>query len=172
MVTTEEPNGRSLGRRSTFLPVIEVVSWDHPDALALREARRRDIADTYGREHTEPIGSAATGPDVAVFLVAYDNGTAVGCGGLRVIADGVGEVKRMYVAPAMRGTGVSTAILKALEDWAVEHHLHSLKLETGDLLVAAQRFYEREGYQRVPPFGPYVESSLSICYEKQLSSSV
>jgi putative acetyltransferase len=150
------------------MSVIEAVSWDHPDAVALREARRRDIAEIYGRDGTEPAGSAAAGPDVVVFLVAYDHGTAVGCGGLRLIEDGVGEVKRMYVDPAKRRTGVSTAILEALEAWAIEQHLHTLKVETGDLLIAARRFYDREGYQRIPPFGPYVGSTLSICYAKQL----
>ena len=50
------------------------------------------------------------------------------------------------------------------------HQLDTLVLETGDLLTAAQRFYEREGYTRIPPFGPYVGSSLSVCYETRLTS--
>jgi GNAT superfamily N-acetyltransferase len=77
----------------------------------------------------------------------------------------------MYVVPPVRGTGVATAILAALESWAIEHQIHVLRLETGDLLVAAQRFYEREGYAPIPPFGPYVGSALSRCYEKPLSAS-
>jgi putative acetyltransferase len=93
--------------------VIQEVGWDHPEAVALREARRREIAEVYGRQDSEPAGSEATGRDVAVFVVAYDDSRAVGCGGLRLIDDGVGEVKRMYVDPAARGTGVSTAILAA-----------------------------------------------------------
>lgn len=150
---------------------IREVAWDHPDGVALREARRLDIAATYGRDGTEPVGSGATAADVALFVVAYDEGRAVGCGGLRVIGDGVGEVKRMYVAPPNRGTGASTAILHALEKWAVEHDIRTLRLETGDLLTAAQRFYEREGYRPIPPFGPYVGSSVSKCYEKHLDSN-
>ena len=152
----------------TFMGVIDTVSWDHPDAIALREARRVEIAETYGREDSEPAGSAASADDVSLFVVAYDNGVAVGCGALRMLADGAAEVKRMYVVPTKRGTGVSTAILRALELWAVEHSIDRLVLETGDLLVPAQRFYEREGYQRIPPFGPYVGSALSVCYEKRL----
>jgi GNAT superfamily N-acetyltransferase len=158
---------------ATHLPryrngVIKAVSWDHRDAVALREARRLEIAETYGREDSEPAGSAATGPDVAVFLVAYEDNRAVGCGGLRFIGNGVGEVKRMYVDPAYRGTGVSASMLKALEAWAAEHSVRTLRLETGDLLVAAQRFYEQEGYVPIPPFGPYAASALSRCYEKRL----
>jgi putative acetyltransferase len=153
---------------STFCDVIQRVAWDHPDAAVLREARRREIAEAYGREGSEPAGSEATGAEITVFLVAYDDGRAVGCGGLRLIGEGVGEIKRMYVVPARRGAAVSTAILMALEDCAVEHHLRVLRLETGDRLVAAQRFYEREGYVPIPPFGPYIGSTLSRCYEKPL----
>ena len=149
--------------------MIQQVDWDHPDAVELREARRREIAVAYGRDGSEPVGSEASGPDIAVFLVAYNDGRAVGCGALRLLGDDVGEIKRMYVVPASRGTGTSTAILRALEAWAVEHHLRTLKLETGDLLVAAQGFYDREGYAPIPPFGPYVGSQLSRCYEKQLA---
>ena len=155
-------------RPTTVVPVIEAVAWDHPDAIALREARRVEIAETYGREDSEPQGSAASAEDVSLFVVAYDDGVATGCGALRMLDDGAAEVKRMYVAPDKRGTGTSTAILRALESWAVEHSIDRLVLETGDLLIAAQRFYEREGYTRIPPFGPYVGSALSVCYEKRL----
>lgn len=149
--------------------MIKAVGWDHPDAIALREARRLEIAEIYGREDSEPAGSAATSEDVSVFVVAYDDDVAVGCGALRVLADGSAEVKRMYVSPHKRGTGTSTAVLRALEEWAREHSIDRLVLETGDLLTPAQRFYEREGYRRIPPFGPYVGSALSVCYEKQLA---
>jgi putative acetyltransferase len=149
--------------------MIEQVAWEHPDAVSLREARRCEIADAYGRDDSEPVGSEVTGGDVAAFFVAYLDAHAVGCGGMRVIDDGVGEVKRMYVAPAVRGTGVSTEILTALEAWALEHGISTLRLETGDLLVAAQHFYQREGFTPIPAFGPYIGSTLSRCYEKRLT---
>jgi putative acetyltransferase len=148
--------------------VIEDVEWSHPDAVALREARRLEIAEIYGRDGSEPAGSEATGPDVAAFVVAYDDGRAVGCGGLRLIDDGVGEVKRMYVVPGSRGRGTSTAILTALEAISRRLGVRTLRLETGDLLVPAQRFYERQGFTPIPPFGPYVGSALSRCYEKHI----
>jgi putative acetyltransferase len=150
--------------------VIHQVGWEHSDAVSLREARQREIAEAYGREGSEPAGSEATGSDIAVFLIAYDEQRPVGCGALRLIGDDAGEIKRMYVVPALRGTGVSVSILTALESWAVEHHLRVLRLETGDLLAAAQRFYERAGYVPIPRFGPYVGSALSRCYEKQLTA--
>lgn len=147
--------------------MIRQVDWDHPDAVRLREARRLEIAEAYGRDGSEPAGSEASVADIAVFLVAYEADRPVGCGALREIDAGIAEIKRMYVVPDCRGTGVAAAILGALETRALELGLPLVRLETGDLLVAAQRFYEREGYRPIPPFGPYLGSELSRCYEKQ-----
>ena len=41
-------------------------------------------------------------------------------------------------------------------------------LETGEAQPDAVRFYEREGYTRIPNFGYYAESPISLCYEKRL----
>lgn len=146
------------------------VDWSHPDAVALREARRADIAKAYGRDGTEPAGSEASATDMAVFLVAYQAGAAVACGGLRRLGVDAAEIKRMCVVPAVRGTGAATEVLRALEDWGVAHDVLVLRLETGDALRAARRFYQREGYTSIPPFGPYVGSRLSRCYERRLSN--
>jgi ribosomal protein S18 acetylase RimI-like enzyme len=44
-----------------------------------------------------------------------------------------------------------------------------LRLETGIHQLAAIRLYEREGFCRIPPFGPYTSDPLSLCYEKRLA---
>ena len=46
--------------------------------------------------------------------------------------------------------------------------LRRLVLETGDQQPDAIRFYEREGFTRIPNFGHYVDSELSLCYERVL----
>lgn len=144
------------------------VEWDHLDAIALRESLRCEIAEAYGRNGSEPVGSEALGTDMAVFLVAYRDGAAVACGGLRLLGERAAEIKRMYAARSVRGTGVATEVLRALETWAIDHDVDVLRLETGDLLHVARRFYEREGYVSVLPFGPYVGSVLSRCYQRRL----
>ena len=145
---------------------IAPVRWDDPAASALREAQRIEIDGRYGSD-TEP-GPKPTADDIAVFLVARRDGEPVGCGGLRAIDDEHGEIKRMYVAPDARGTGVSTAILRALEAAARERGWTRLVLETGIEQPDAMRFYEREGYTPIPRFGHYVHSEISRCYGKSL----
>ncbi|ALD12745.1 GNAT family N-acetyltransferase [Clavibacter capsici] len=149
-------------------PTIARVPWDDEDATLLRAAQRAELDLRYGGD-TEP-GTKPTAADVAAFLVARDaDGTPIGCGAIRPLADrGDGtpwaELKRMYVVPAARGTGVATALLRALEDAARELGVVDLVLETGPEQPDAMRFYAREGWIEIPRFGAYADSEGSRCY--------
>ena len=148
--------------------ILRSVPWDDAGATALRNAQRDELTIRYGTPDSEP-GILPSADDIALFLVAYDDADApIGCGGLRGLTPSEGEVKRMYVAPASRGTGVSTAILAALEDAARARGWTRLLLETGSEQPDAMRFYEREGYSPIPNYGHYVGSELSRCYAKTL----
>jgi GNAT superfamily N-acetyltransferase len=141
--------------------------WDSPDGEALRQAQRVELDRRYGAD-LEP-GTKPTAEDVAVFVVAReDDGRAVGCGALRRLADGVGEVKRLYVEPTLRGTGAATALLQALEQRAAERGWTTLRLETGTAQPEAVRFWQREGYREIPLFGQYSGSAVSRCFERTL----
>ncbi|WKK71198.1 GNAT family N-acetyltransferase [Rathayibacter oskolensis] len=115
---------------------IEDVAWTHPAAEELRAAQRRELDERYGSDDHEP-GQAPSAEDVPVFVVARDSGgEAVACGGLRplddsVLGPGSIEVKRMFVAPGARGSGVSTAVLRALEERARARGAARLVLEDG-----------------------------------------
>jgi GNAT superfamily N-acetyltransferase len=147
---------------------ISAVAWDDPDAVALRAAQRIEIAARYGRPDSEP-GAAPSAADITFFVVAHDpDGTPLGCGGLRRLEDTAGEVKRMYVVPDRRGTGVSSAVLGALEAHARSLGWTQLRLETGDAQPDAVAFYTRQGYQPIPRFGPYVDEPSSRCFQREL----
>ncbi|WP_043776659.1 GNAT family N-acetyltransferase [Amycolatopsis rifamycinica] len=147
---------------------ITPVAWDDPDAVRLREAQRTELDARYGTDDHEP-GAVPTAETVAVFLLARDaGGTAVGCGGLRPLGPGSGEVKRMYVEPAARGTGVAVALLRALEDHARDLGITRLLLETGTGQPDAIRFYQREGYEPIEAYGPYRGEPLSRCFARDL----
>ena len=148
--------------------ILKQVSFNHPDSVALRSEQRAEIERRYGNPDSEP-GPAPTSDDIAAFFVAYDDeGAAIGCAGLRERDDTEAEIKRMFVLPAHRGTGVSTALLGQLEQFGRERSYARLVLETGTEQPDAVRFYEREGFTRIPNFGYYVGSAHSICYEKTL----
>jgi putative acetyltransferase len=147
---------------------IEDARWDSTDGMRLRAAQREEILARYGGVDQEP-GIHPSADDVAEFVIGYDhNGTAIGCGALRRLDDTSAELKRMFVDPAARGSGVATAILRALETRAAARGWTALRLETGREQPDAVRFYEREGYARIPNFGDYAGVDTSICYERVL----
>ncbi|MEU5948933.1 GNAT family N-acetyltransferase [Micromonospora sp. NPDC047465] len=147
---------------------VKSESWDGVDGARLRAAQRAELDARYGNDDHEP-GVPPTAHDVGVFLVARDaHGAAVGCGGLRLLGPDSAEIKRMYVEPAVRGTGVAVAILRALEHEARRRGMTKLLLETGTAQPDAMRFYEREGYHRIDNFGPYAGEPLSVCYAREL----
>lgn len=152
---------------------IETIPFDHPEADQLRRAQRRELDARYGSDDHEP-GAVPTASDVPVFIVAHDpDGRAVACGGLRPLDDAVVgpdtvEIKRMFVERTARGSGVATAVLRALEDAARGLGARRVVLETGTLQPDAIRFYEREGYETIPGFGPYAGADLSVCYSRDL----
>jgi GNAT superfamily N-acetyltransferase len=151
--------------------LISARDWDDPDAAQLRAAQRAEIAERYGRPDSEP-GPAPTADDIAYFVVATDpDGTPLGCGGLRRLDAATGEVKRMYVLPERRGTGVAGAVLRSLEDHARSLGWTHLRLETGTEQPDAVRFYTRHGYLPIPCFGHYAGSDLSLCFERELGDS-
>jgi putative acetyltransferase len=106
---------------------------------------------------------------VAFFVVRQDD-TPAGCGGIQLFGTEYGELKRMYVRPRFRGLGLAKLLLDHLATYARTHGVALLRLETGIHQTAAIKLYEQAGFQRIPPFGPYFEDPLSLCYEKRLES--
>ena len=102
------------------------------------------------------------------FLVARVGGQPGGCGAVRRVDDGTGEIKRMYVAPSLRGRGIGARLLAALEDEARRLRIARLVRETGTRQTAALRLYRAAGWVEIPPFGEYVGSPLSVCMAKRL----
>ena len=102
------------------------------------------------------------------WLVAYLDGEPVGCGGLRTLAPGVGEIKRMFVDARARGKGLGRRLLRALEARARAAGHERVRLLTTPALAEACALYAAEGYaevERVERDGGPVE----IWLEKALS---
>ena len=105
---------------------------------------------------------------VAFFIVRQD-GIAAGCGGILLVGTEYGELKRMYIRPAHRGQGLGMALLDHFAVYVRERDVPLLRLETGIYQTEAIRLYERYGFTRIPPFGPYFDDPVSLCYEKRIA---
>lgn len=148
-------------------PNISEEPWDSIDGERLRGAMEAELAVRYNMPDQET--GKPTAEDVEVFLIARDTaGNAIGCGALRLMADGTAEIKRMYVVSEVRGTGVATKILRALEEHVHRSGLDTVQLATGIKQPDAIRFYEREGYVRTEGYGPYIGQPMAVCFARRL----
>lgn len=95
----------------------------------------------------------AMAPPRGLFLVAWQGGQPVGCVGLRSSAEGIGpgcgEVKRLWVADAVRGQGLARRLMAGIETAARDMGLTCLRLDTSRHLPEAQALYLRGGWQEI-----------------------
>ncbi len=96
-------------------------------------------------------------PPAGLFLVATLHGEPVGCGALKLHPGAPAEIKRMWVAPSVRGLGVGRRLLAELETRAGAHGARVLRLETTRALGEAIGLYRSAGYGEVAAFNdePY-----------------
>jgi GNAT superfamily N-acetyltransferase len=140
---------------------IDVVAFDHPDAVKLIAEVQQEYVVRYGQEDMTPVGPAEFAPPRGLFLVAYVDDVPAACGGWRAHDTDV-ELKRMYVSPAFRGRGLARAVLAALEQKAAEAGFRRVILETGQRQPEAIALYRSAGYEPVSSFGYYAEEPEAV----------
>ncbi len=109
-------------------------------------------------------------PSVTLFVARDGDGRAVGMGALKDHGLGLGEVKRMFTLPEVRGQRVGAMLLQRIEALAREKGMSRLVLETGEApgFEPAYRVYERGGFERCGAVLDYPDSGYSRFYEKKL----
>ncbi len=114
--------------------------------------------------------------DTTVFVARNADGKAVGIGALKQIGEyegqHLGEIKRMYTDPAVRGQRIGSALLEAIQTSALSLGIERLVLETGvgEGLAAAVRLYENHGFTECGAVLDYPDSGYSRFFEKKLSA--
>lgn len=87
-------------------------------------------------------------------LLALGETQVAGCVMVQPVDDGVAEVRRLYVRPAVRGLGIGRALMQAALDTARIAGHHTLRLETLAAMHEAVALYRRLGFVDVPPWHP------------------
>ncbi|MGH2899797.1 MAG: GNAT family N-acetyltransferase [Solirubrobacteraceae bacterium] len=100
---------------------------------------------------------SVTAPDEMVaphgaFLVGYEDGRPIAIGGLRPLADGACEIKRMYVVPEARSRGAGRALLAALEDAARELGYELVRVDCGPAQQHSRSLFTATGYVQIEPY--------------------
>jgi DNA-binding MarR family transcriptional regulator/N-acetylglutamate synthase-like GNAT family acetyltransferase len=173
----EEQRGRLLAAQAEIMRLLAVsmVSVQREDPasgdarwcighyfaeLAERFDEPFDPARTLPADRTELV------PPTGAFLVARISGQPAGCGGLRTLAPGVGELMRMWVDCAQRGLGIGKRLLSALEGEARALGHERVRLYTNRSLGEAKTMYRAAGYVEIDRYNddPYAH----YWFEKRL----
>ncbi len=145
---------------------------DTADAVQLIAELEAYLEPMYPAESRHGLSVERLLTEGVAFFVLRADGVPAGCASIKLVEDDgetpYGEVKRMYVRPEFRGRGFAIRLLDQLEDYARERNIGLLRLETGIYQTEAIGLYERVGFHRIPPFGPYTDDPLSRYYEKAL----
>ena len=142
---------------------------DHPQVVALLAELDAYLASLYEPEANHILSiDELLAPEVS-FYVAWQGDRIVGTGAARSRpGENYCEIKRMYVAPALRGQRLGARLLVTLEEAMRAQGLSLVRLETGAEQGEAVRLYERSGYTRCAAFGGYPDNGLSLFFEKAL----
>ena len=101
-------------------------------------------------------------PDVTFWSI-WDGIALAGCGALKALSPGQGEIKSMRTHADHLRKGAGAAMLRHIISQARQRGYVRLSLETGssDAFAPARALYEAYGFESCPPFGDYVEDPFS-----------
>lgn len=144
-----------------------LVAIDDPfaaDVLVLLDEHLAEMRATsppcsvHALEPSGLVGSHMT------FYTARDDQLLLGCGALKDLGNGEGEVKSMRTTAAARGRGVGSRMLQRIIQEARERGYTALRLETGieDHFVPARAMYAKFGFVPCEPFANYTDDPNSV----------
>lgn len=139
MVTLEQPQSPERWREARRLIEEYAASLDLDLSFQGFEQEIEHLSSEYG-------------PPAGAFFLAVENGQAIGCIGLHRFFEEVGEIKRLYVAPAGRGRGVARALVERVLNAARELGYRRLLLDTLPSMKEARSLYQSMGFKPTEPY--------------------
>jgi len=107
-------------------------------------------------------------PPGGALLIARDKDAAAGCVALRKLDASTGEMKRMYVRDAYRGSGLGRRLAAAIIEEAKKRKYRRVVLDTLPKLAPAIALYRDIGFRETGPYLPNPTPG-AICFELKLS---
>ncbi|WLW52754.1 helix-turn-helix domain-containing GNAT family N-acetyltransferase [Streptomyces sp. YU58] len=148
---------------------VDLVDGAAPDARACLDAYATDIDARFpeGFDKSDLVRPEEVSGARGAFFVAYEEGRPVGCGALRRLRPGIGEIRHVWVHPDARRLGLARRILTALETEAAARGFVALRLDTHATLTEAQAMYRACGYREIDPYVDHVYGDF--WFEKRLT---
>lgn len=139
-----------------------------PAAKLMVDALWNEIQVRYGFNAPNPIDLHTFSTARAGFWLAWQDNQPVGSIAITALQSNEAELDVMYVLPSCRGGGVAQQLLRTAEQHARVNGFTVLKLRAGAPQPEALRFYEKEGFRKIPAFGKWVFDETAICFAKEV----
>jgi GNAT superfamily N-acetyltransferase len=138
----------------------------------LEVERGVDLSYQDVRAEIDGLPGAYAPPAGGLWLAYVSTATAVetaGCVALRPVGDGLCELKRLYVRPAFRGSGLGRALAVRAIARARAIGYRAVRLDTAAFLPAANRLYAHLGFREVAPYSEVPAAMLPFIVFMELT---
>ncbi|WP_055581688.1 GNAT family N-acetyltransferase [Mycobacterium gordonae] len=111
--------------------------------------------------------------NVTFWVVLDDGGVIIGTGALKRLGPVEGEIKSMRTTPERKRSGIASALLNHIVDYARQQGLQRLSLETGStpFFEPARQLYLKHGFWECGPFGEYTLDPYSQFFTLNLAAN-
>jgi putative acetyltransferase len=141
-----------------------------PEIRALLEEHLRSMREQSPPESVHALDLDALRQPEITFWTVWNGGELQGCGALKELDAGHGEIKSMRTAYAHRRRGVARRLLAHILDEARRRAYARVSLETGSMaaFAPARELYAQFGFAGCGPFAQYREDPNSVFMTRRL----
>lgn len=150
---------------------IHIGELHHPAVVSLLEEHHQDMRQHSPPESIHALDLSKLEQADITFWSLWHKGELAGCGALKELQRGHGEIKSMRTSHKFLRQGVAKLLVEHITKHATARGYTKLSLETGtaEAFKPAQKLYQQFGFVECLPFADYIEDPYSMFMSKRLN---